>query len=78
MEKLAEKIDKIADDVSFMKGEQSQYLPSIKEMLRDHEERMQDQEKITENIRTKIGIAGATAGGLMAIIIAYLKSTFIK
>lgn len=76
MESLVAKIDKISQDISFMKGEQSEYLPNIKAMLKNHEERIVAQEKSSENIKTKVGFAGAISGGIMSILVAYIISKF--
>ena len=69
---LTEKLDKLITDVAVMKAQQEIILPPLKTMLEDHETRLRTQEKVTENIRTKVGLAGGVAGGFMGVVIAFI------
>lgn len=73
---LTEKIDKLITDVAVMKAEQAIVFPPLKKMLDDHETRIRLQERATENIKTKVAIAGATGGvlggGFITVLIAFI------
>ncbi len=71
---LTEKLDKLITDVAVMKAQQELILPPLKKMLDDHEDRIRTQERITENIKTKVGIAGGVAGSAMSLLMAWVYS----
>lgn len=73
---LTEKLDKLITDVAVMKAEQAILFPPLKKMLDDHETRIRATEKATENIQTKVGMAGAAAGTIMSVVVAWIWSKF--
>ncbi len=71
---LTEKLDKLITDVAVMKAQQELILPPLSKMLEDHESRLRSQEKVTENLKTKVAIAGSVSGGFMGVLIAFIYS----
>jgi len=76
MATLEEKIDKIAEDSAYMRGRWDSTIPSLQRLIEDHEKRIQANEKTTENITTKVGLAGALSGTIFSAIIMWIFKRF--
>lgn len=71
----------ISNDLNYLKGRFDTAIPKMEEtskeirtMLSDHETRIKNTEVSQENIKTKVAIAGGTAG----IFVTIITNWFIK
>jgi len=76
MEALQEKIDQIAKDTSYMSGQFDMIIPLLQKTADDHEKRIIEQEKKTENISGKASVIGAIIGFVSSAILSFFSNKF--
>ncbi len=74
MDRYEEKLDRIAADIAYMKGKVDEALPSLQKTVQKHEESIAALEVKSENITTKV----AMAGGITSFIVAFIVDFFLR
>lgn len=59
-----EKIDLISKDISFMKGQNAEALPAIKDLLKQHDIRINKLEVSSGKVSSKVGLISGIIGAL--------------
>lgn len=71
---LEEKIDKIAKDVSYMSGQFDTVIPLLQKTVDNHENRISEQEKKSENMAGKASVIGGIMGAVGGAILSFLTT----
>lgn len=75
-EAIETKIDRIATDVAYMRGQYESTIPDLKKVIDDHSRRINGVEQTQANIKGKVAIISVAGGGVMSVIAMWVKSHF--
>lgn len=77
-------MQKLADDVSYLRGKLDATLPQIEKafsdssrMIHDHEKRLDDAETFQNTVKTKVGIYGGFAGFLFGVLSQWIGKHYL-
>ena len=71
---LEEKIDKIAENVSYMRGQWDQAIPALQKQVGEHETCLSDIKSKQENMAGKASVIGGIMGAIGGVILSFLSS----
>lgn len=71
---LEEKIDKIAQDVSYMRGKYDEAIPQLQEAVLEHGKSINTLQSKQENMAGKASVIGAIMGAVGGAILSFLSS----
>lgn len=73
---LEEKIDKISEETSYMRGQWDATIPEIRKLLSEHGKRIGAQEQSMSNMTGKSTAVGAVSGGMLAALLTWIFKHF--
>lgn len=76
MEALTEKIDKIASDVSYMRGKYDEAIPQLQNTVKLHDTSIIELKQNSANITGKASIIGGIIGFIGSVILSFFSNKF--
>lgn len=74
MATLEEKIDKIAENVSYMRGKYDEAIPQLQEAVLEHSKCINSLQSKQENMAGKASVVGGIMGAIGGVVLSFLST----
>ncbi len=71
---LLNKVDKIAEDSTYLRGKWDSTIPSLEALVQKHEKEIDDQGRLIANTQGKATVAGVVGGTFMSVFVGWIYS----